>query len=82
MHYLGKLSGYKWIISSRGYANILDSKIDYILGLIYEISVDNEVNLDKKKYYKIEFNGNILECLVYIAPLKTKVFQNQNILTG
>ena len=37
----GKLKDYRWIISSRGYANIVESKGDYVLGYVYELDAEN-----------------------------------------
>ena len=43
----GKLKGYRWIITEeRGYANIIESKDDYVLGFVYEISDTDEKRLD------------------------------------
>ena len=73
----GKLKGYRWIITEeRGYANIVESKGDYVLGFVYEISATDEKKLDDKEgvsigaYTKetmtIEVSGEKYECLVYI----------------
>ena len=76
----GKLKDYRWIITEeRGYANIVESKGDYVLGFVYEISATDEKELDKNegaterqgfKYTKekleIEVSGDKYECLVYI----------------
>tara|TARA_Y100000310_G_scaffold264301_1_gene274928 strand:- start:332 stop:799 length:468 start_codon:yes stop_codon:yes gene_type:complete len=72
----GKLKDYRWIISSRGYANIVESKGDYVLGYVYEISSTDEGNLDgyegvssgayTKEYLTIEVSGEKYDCLVYI----------------
>ena len=76
----GKLKGYRWIITEeRGYANIIESKDDYVLGFVYEISATDEKELDRNegateragfKYTKekleIEVSGDKYECLVYI----------------
>ena len=76
----GKLKGYRWIITEeRGYANIVESKGDYVLGFVYGISATDEKELDKNegaterqgfKYTKekleIEVSGDKYECLVYI----------------
>ena len=37
----GKLKDYRWIISSRGYANIVESKGDYVIGYVYELDAGN-----------------------------------------
>ena len=38
----GKLNDYRWIITEeRGYANIVESKGDYVLGYVYELDAGN-----------------------------------------
>jgi gamma-glutamylcyclotransferase len=49
---IGTLSGYRWIINTRGYANIVKSEGDYVLGMIYEISSNDEKTLDRKEGLK------------------------------
>jgi gamma-glutamylcyclotransferase (GGCT)/AIG2-like uncharacterized protein YtfP len=76
----GVLKGYRWIISSRGYANIVKSKPDEVYGTVYEISGSDEHRLDccegvdngkyRKEVIMIEINGQRYECLVYIDPVK------------
>jgi len=73
---VGVLKGYRWIISARGYANIVKSKSDEVYGIVYKISESDERSLDRyegvehgsyrKEIIKIEVNGQYLECLVYI----------------
>jgi gamma-glutamylcyclotransferase (GGCT)/AIG2-like uncharacterized protein YtfP len=79
---LGKavLKGYRWIISSRGFANIIKSVTDDVHGLLYEISDSDELILDRKEgvhngsYYKhtvtVELDGIPRDCLVYIDPVE------------
>lgn len=45
---LGRLRGYRWIINSRGYANIVqtDSEEDEVWGLIYDLPPEDEARLD------------------------------------
>lgn len=43
----GVLEGYKWFISSRGYANVIKSPGDIVHGFVYEISKDDERTLDR-----------------------------------
>ncbi len=78
----GILKGYRWIISTRGYANIVKSDSDEVYGVIYEITDSDEKTLDIKEGVKsgayqkemmtIEFNGKNLECLIYIDPIKNE----------
>jgi gamma-glutamylcyclotransferase (GGCT)/AIG2-like uncharacterized protein YtfP len=77
---IGVLKGYRWIISKRGYANIVKSKPDEVYGTVYEISLSDEDRLDcyegvhNRKYgkemIKIEFKGKNCECLVYIDSIE------------
>jgi len=76
----GILKGYRWIISTRGYANIVKSDSDKVYGIIYEITDSDEQTLDikegvksgdyRKEMMTIEFDGKNLECLVYIDPIE------------
>jgi hypothetical protein len=54
---IGILYGYRWIISSRGYANIVKSDPDYVLGRIYKINKYDEGRLDKKEGCRDEKEG-------------------------
>lgn len=75
----GKLQGYRWIITTRGYANIVKSPDDEVWGVIYQISEADESELDiyegiKKKLYikqylKILSDGRTLNCLTYVDPV-------------
>jgi gamma-glutamylcyclotransferase (GGCT)/AIG2-like uncharacterized protein YtfP len=76
----GVLKGYRWIISARGYANIVNSKPDEVHGIVYEISESDEHSLDRdedvqkgayrKEMIMIEVDGQSRECLVYIDPIE------------
>ena len=46
--YIGRarLSGYRWMINERGYANVVESKGHYVDGLVYEIDESDEGRLD------------------------------------
>ncbi len=75
----GVLRDFKWIISKRGYANIVESKGDYVWGVIYRINLSDEAELDRregvssgsyiKKYLDIEGGSVIYNCLVYVDPV-------------
>lgn len=77
---VGVLKGYRWIISSRGYANIVESSSDVVLGVVYEISDSDEMNLDRyegvgsgsyrKELLHVEVDGSHRTCLVYIDPIE------------
>ena len=76
---IGQLSGYKWIISARGYANVVKSSNDDVWGVIYEISMLDEEKLDvyegvsAKCYLKdnleILIDDRIENCLTYVDPV-------------
>lgn len=76
----GILKGYRWIISTRGYANIVRSTLDEVQGIVYEISESDENNLDRyegiqtgdyrKEMLMIEMRGEKKECLVYVDPVQ------------
>ena len=77
-----KLAGYRWIITDRGYASILQSPLDHVLGTIFNISEKDELNLDRfesvaaghygKFYLDIEVKNQPHSCLVYIDRSKIK----------
>ena len=78
---IGRLNGYRWIISNRGYANVIESENDYVLGRIYKINNIDEASLDKdegvallnsgydKKILPIIVDGVSCDCLVYVDPI-------------
>ena len=78
---MGILHGYRWIISSRGYANVVKSEPDYVMGRIYKISKSDESSLDKseavaavysgydKKILPITADSVSYDCLVYVDPV-------------
>ena len=79
---IGRLNGYRWIISNRGYANVIESENDYVLGRIYKINNTDEASLDKDEGVKlvnsgydrttlpIVVDGVSYDCLVYVDPIK------------
>tara|TARA_B110000438_G_scaffold244078_1_gene244392 strand:- start:513 stop:893 length:381 start_codon:yes stop_codon:yes gene_type:complete len=76
---IAQLSGYRWIISTRGYANVVKSSNDDVWGVIYEISIQDEAKLDgyegvsTKCYLKenldILIDRGIKNCLTYVDPI-------------
>jgi len=72
----GRLNGWHWIITTRGYASIVASKCDYVLGTVYELSESDEQNLDlfegvsqgnyRKETVMVVVDGQQSSCLVYI----------------
>ena len=75
---MGKLKGHRWIITKRGYANVVKSSDEDVWGIIYEISISDEEKLDvyegvsTKCYVKenldILMDGKIQNCLTYVDP--------------
>ncbi|KAL0633253.1 hypothetical protein Q9L58_007864 [Maublancomyces gigas] len=68
---------YRWVISHRGYANVVPSVPDECYGFIYTITEEDEAKLDvyegvprsyQKKILKVKVldDGRLLETLVYI----------------
>lgn len=77
----GILKGYCWIISTRGFANIITSNCDEVHGVVYEISESDEKSLDyyegadrgyRKEMVTIELGNQKKNCLVYIDPITTE----------
>ena len=76
----GVLKGYRWIISYRGYANIVKSSSNEVFGVVYEISDSDERDLDRyegvdKGFYRkellsVEVDGSPRICLIYIDPVE------------
>jgi gamma-glutamylcyclotransferase (GGCT)/AIG2-like uncharacterized protein YtfP len=75
----GCLTGWRWIITTRGYANILASEGDYVLGTVYELTEADLRNLDQfegvargnylKEIISVSVEGRGICCLVYIDPV-------------
>ena len=75
---IGRLLGHRWIISKRGYANVVKSSDDDVWGVIYGISTPDEKKLDvcegvsTKCYLKenlgILIDDRIENCLTYVDP--------------
>ena len=76
---MGKLKGHRWIITKRGYANVIKSSDEDVWGIIYQISMSDKEKLDvyegvsKKCYVKenldILIDGKIQNCLTYVDPV-------------
>ncbi len=74
-----RLHGYRWIITTRGYASIVESDEDKVEGVLFELSLSDEETLDKWEgvrqgsYRKFELpvihNGKEVLALVYIDPV-------------
>jgi gamma-glutamylcyclotransferase (GGCT)/AIG2-like uncharacterized protein YtfP len=78
----GILKGFRWIITERGYANIIKSEADEVHGVVYRINEEDEASLDKaegvhknlywKETYRVEVEKTSYPCLVYIDPIEAE----------
>lgn len=78
---LGKASlpGYKWIITTRGYANVVADEHATVEGILYELNGDDEEALDRyegvatgcyaKVIKTISFGEGTVEAMVYIDSI-------------
>ena len=76
---IARFSGYRWIITTRGYANVVESAHDEVEGVIFEISDSDEVSLDKYEgvangFYEkakllVMMGNEKVEALVYLDPI-------------
>ena len=72
----GRLKGWRWIITTRGYASIVASEGDYVLGTVFELSKADVLSLDRfegveqgnyrKEMIIFDVEGRSLNGLVYI----------------
>ena len=77
----GILSGYSWLINTRGYASIKPSESDFVLGEIFTLSqqdvdyLDIYESVEEGMYLKsnlsVETSKGTIDCLVYIASDST-----------
>ena len=77
----GTLSGYSWLINTRGYASIKPSNSDFVLGEIFTLSQQDVDYLDiyesveecmyLKSILSVETSKGNIDCLVYIASDST-----------
>ncbi len=78
----GVLAGYRWIISSRGYANIVPDAAEVVQGLVYTLNAADEAVLDRyegvaeQHYHKLMLpvrlpDQGLQACLVYVDTLRT-----------
>jgi len=76
---IGRLEGWRWIITVNGYASIVLSEDDYVLGKVYQLSNADVSSLDRsegvaqgcycKEIISVEVDGGELKCLVYVDPV-------------
>ena len=73
----GVLTGYRWIITSRGYASVVRSSLDVVLGMVYSISEADEKRLDnwegvqggyRRASLPVQTGRGEMSCLLYIDP--------------
>jgi gamma-glutamylcyclotransferase len=77
-----KLRGYKWVISTRGYANVVESPGDEVEGVLYELTPSDEKTLDIREgvavgsYSKVNLpviHGiNESTAMVYVDPIRAE----------
>jgi len=75
----GRLNGWRWVITTRGYASIVVSKHDQVIGTVYELSDGDVRSLDQyegvskgfydKEMMQIVLGERELNCLVYVDPV-------------
>lgn len=72
---LGCLKNFKFIITSRGWANIVPDQNQDVYGVVYEISATDERNLDRFEEVPVDYQkvmlpvicpGGTVGCLVYV----------------
>jgi gamma-glutamylcyclotransferase (GGCT)/AIG2-like uncharacterized protein YtfP len=78
----GILKGFRWIITERGYANIIRSEADEVHGVVYRINEEDEASLDMaegvhkgsywKENHRVEVEKINYPCLVYIDPIEAE----------
>jgi gamma-glutamylcyclotransferase (GGCT)/AIG2-like uncharacterized protein YtfP len=76
----GVLKGYRWIITARGYANVVSSGPDEVHGRVYELTESDVRSLDRhegvdsgcyrKELLTVEVADSKLPCLVYVDPVE------------
>ncbi|HVU17757.1 MAG TPA: gamma-glutamylcyclotransferase family protein [Candidatus Didemnitutus sp.] len=76
------LENYRWIINTRGYANVVPSEGDHVEGFLYWLMEVDEGRLDvkegvvggsyRKEYLHVKFNGTPTLALVYVDPVTTE----------
>lgn len=75
----GRLRGYRWIISTRGYANVVESAEDEVEGVLFTLSPEDEAALDRfenvaagsyrKENLPVWIDGREVTALVYVDPI-------------
>ena len=88
---IGILEGYRWIISKRGYANVVKSPGDYVLGKVYKITKSDKSTLNKRegvkrkcyeeKQMSILVDGDECNCLMYVDPIIKEGFPDADYIS-
>ncbi|HIJ95916.1 MAG TPA: gamma-glutamylcyclotransferase [Desulfuromonadales bacterium] len=78
----GRLVGYRWIITTRGYASVNKSSCDMVLGTVFNLTEEDERSLDRyegvdrgnyrKLILDVEMDSGTHKCLVYVDPVTTE----------
>lgn len=58
---LAILRGWKWLINSRRYANVVESPEDLVYGLVYELSPSDEASLDRWENVPLAYTKEMME---------------------
>jgi len=79
---IARLMGYRWIISARGYANVVESPRDEVEGVLFELSTSDETALDgyegvrsgsyRKEELPVLLGEKEIIALVYLDPVTTE----------
>jgi gamma-glutamylcyclotransferase len=74
--YLGvaRLSSYRWIINSRGYANVVETKSssDIVYGLVYTLTPADEARLDVNEGVPVAYTKETLPCAFWKADSENR----------
>ena len=71
---VGRLNGYRWIISNRGYANVIKSENDFVLGAFARMEKFKEPFLNFVKKL-LNLNDNIK--LIIAGPNNSDLISNE-----
>ncbi|KAK6341382.1 hypothetical protein TWF696_008459 [Orbilia brochopaga] len=72
-----RLAGYRWIISTRGYANIVASRCDEVWGFLYSLTPTDEASLDKHEGVPTQY---IKQTVTVEIPLADSNFMDKQAL--
>jgi gamma-glutamylcyclotransferase (GGCT)/AIG2-like uncharacterized protein YtfP len=88
---IGVLEGFRWIISKRGYANVVKSSSDFVLGVVYKITKFDKSRLSAfegvhkrsydEKQLEISIDGVGHDCLIYIDPIIAEGIPDENYIS-